>query len=335
MLKEKIIDKALNAGDSIETERSRCLRMRFNQNSCIRCTEQCRSNAISIEEDVSIDFRLCSECMLCVSACPADCFDIKSFDFYSALARLRKIRNSVPVPVLGCNMKRDIQAHVKTPCLGFMSEAHILALSVFMDTGLHINMTGCAECKNRFIAGEIEERFKHIKANNFNLSGNIILITDKKNLNYSDVGYDRRVFFSALKNLTFLRAAELFENDDAIMASQSYSEKKVPVKRELLNRILSYKKADNARLLENYFYTVHASEDCNNCFACIGMCPTGALKIETSGDNRELTFSTHLCNGCGLCRDFCMAGAVNIKNRFSGDNPFEFVSAKKELLCEA
>ncbi|MEK6653401.1 MAG: hypothetical protein AABY50_10755 [Nitrospirota bacterium] len=326
MLKEKIADRFLSSAKSIETDRSRCLRMRYNRNSCSECTGMCRSGAITIHEDVHILADNCTECMLCVSACPSDCFDIQSFDFHSVLVRLRRIKNLVPVPVLGCNIKNDLQAHVKTPCLGFLSEEHILSLSVFLDTGLHINMTECGRCKNSFIVDVIEERVKNIKARNLNLPGNISLINDGKNLGYGDAGYDRRGFFSTVKNLTFLQAAEFFERDDTVPASQSYSDKKIPAKREFLNRILAYKKSNNSGLLENYYFTVHASEDCDNCFACVGMCPSGALKVEVTGEGRKLSFSSALCNGCSLCHNFCFRGALRIEKGFSGVNPFEYVS---------
>jgi hypothetical protein len=121
--------------------------------------------------------------MLCVSACPSDCFDIKSFDFFSVLARLRKIKDLVPVPVLSCNMRRDVQAHVKTPCLGFLSEEHLLALSVFPDSRININMTDCSDCKNAFIADKITERAGRLEEKcSFNISEKIVMIREKNAL---------------------------------------------------------------------------------------------------------------------------------------------------------
>jgi ferredoxin len=55
----------------------------------------------------------------------------------------------------------------------------------------------------------------------------------------------------------------------------------------------------------------------------------GALKIETKGDDRALVFSASLCSGCGLCESFCMSDSVVLIKGFFGDNPFEFIIAKK------
>ena len=336
MLREKIIDKALNTGDSIETQRSRCLRMRFNQNSCARCIEQCRFNAITIAEDVSISTGKCSECMLCVSACPSDCFDISRLDFYSLIGKLRKVQSSVTSPALGCRANAKTPSHEKTFCFGFLSEEHIIALVVFINNQLQIDLSGCADCRNSFIVAALEKRIADVEAKtSLIISDKIKIIKNKADLKFDDVSYDRRGFFKALKNVTVMQAAGLFGDEDTGEEMRSYSAKKLPFKRELLNRALKVLPEETRHgLLKNYYYAVNAAETCNNCFACIGMCPTGALKIEDKGDDRELFFSASLCNGCGLCRDFCFNSALRIEKGFSGGSPFEFISVKKEVLCE-
>lgn len=337
MLKGKIIDKALNSGDSIETERSRCLRMRFNQNSCARCIEQCRFNAIAIAEDVQIMANKCSECMLCVSSCHSDCFEINGLDFYSLIGKLRKVQSSIGSPVLGCRTNTKTPSNEKTFCFGFLSEEHIIALSVFMNNHLQIDLSGCADCRNSFIIAALEKRINDVEAKtSIGAVDKVRLIKNKTDLDFQEVSYDRRGFLKALKNVTFMQAAGLFGDEDNGEEMRAYSAKNLPFKRELLNRALKVLPEETRKaLLKNYYYSVDVTDTCNNCFACIGMCPTGALKIESKGDDRELSFSTSLCNGCGLCESFCMSSSIAIEKGFSGDNPFEFISVKKELLCEA
>jgi ferredoxin len=328
MLKEKIIDKTLRAGDSIETERSRCLRMRFNRNECGRCLEQCDAGAIGIYEDVKINTDKCTECMLCVSACPSGCFEIIGLDFYSLTGRLRKVQTSVQSPVLGCLSDVKKTAHEKTFCLGFLSEEHIIALYVFLHDPMQIDLSGCTDCRNSFIAGTLESRVAAIEEKtSLPVSEKIMLIRNKAEIDFHAVSYDRRGFFSALKNATFLKASVLFENNSEPVLS--YSAKKLPFKRELLNRAAKLLPEEAQRaLFENYYYDAKITGDCNNCFACIGMCPSGALKIEENDSGRELFFSSSLCSGCGLCENFCITRAVGIKKGFPGKNPFEFISLK-------
>ncbi|RJQ41394.1 MAG: hypothetical protein C4550_01940 [Nitrospiraceae bacterium] len=336
MLREKIIDKALSAEDSIVTERSRCLRMRFNHNSCTGCVEQCRFNAITITDDVYIKTGECSECMLCVSACPSDCFDISGLDFYSVIGKLRKVQASVASPVLGCRANAKTPSHEKTFCFGFLSEEHIIALVVFMNNQLQIDLSGCADCRNSFVVAALEKRIAGVEAKtSLKISDRIKIVKNKADIKFNDVSYDRRGFFKALKNATFMKAAGLFGDEDTGEELRAYSAKKLPFKRELLNRALSVLPDETKKaLLKNYYYDVTATDACNNCFACIGMCPTGALKIEDKDDdNRELFFSSSLCSGCGLCRDFCFNSALRIEKGFTGGSPLEFISAKKEVLC--
>lgn len=337
MLKEKIADRLLNTAKSIEADRSRCLRMRYNRNSCSECTSVCRSGAITIDEDVHIFMDNCTGCMLCASVCPSDCFDIQGLDFYSLINRLRKVLSSVSSPVLGCAASANTACHVKTSCFGFLSEEHLMAFSVFIEDTLQIDVTGCADCRNGHIVDVLSKRIKSIETKtSMMISHSIKLVHTKADLKFQEIAYDRRGFFKAIKNMTFIQAAGLFDNDDSEEVLQSYSSKKLPLKRDVLNRIMKVLPEEKYNtLLKRYFYNVSVTEDCNNCFACIGMCPTGALKIESNEDRRDLFFSSSLCNGCGLCEGFCINKAVRIEKGFLGEDLFKFSNTKRELICSA
>lgn len=311
--------------------------MRFNRNVCSECTSICRSAAITIDEDLHILTDNCSECMLCVSACPSDCFEIQGLDFYSLINRLRKILSSVSSPVLGCAASENSACHVKTSCLGFLSEEHLMAFSVFIEDTLQIDLTGCADCKNGFILDVLKKRIESVETKtSMMISSRIKLVNKKADLKFQEIAYDRRGFFKAIKNMTFTHAAGLFDNDDSGEVLQSYSSKKLPVKRDLLNRTMKVLPEEEYNtLLKRYYYLVTVTEDCNNCFACIGMCPTGALKIESNEDRRDLFFSSSLCNGCGLCEGFCINKSVRIEKGLLGENPFKFSNTKRELICSA
>ena len=269
--------------------------------------------------------------MLCVSSCDSDCFDIKGLDFYSLIGKLRKIESSVGPPVLGCRDHPKTHSHETTFCFGFLSEEHIIALSVFTNKYLQIDVSECADCRNSFIIDALEKRINAVEAKtSIGAVDKIRLIKNKTDLDFQEISYDRRGFFKTLKDFTRMQTAGLFGDEDHGEERQAYSAKTVPFKRELLNRVLEISPEETRKaLLKNYYYTVDATDTCNNCFACIGMCPTGALKIENKGDDRDLFFSAALCNGCGLCESFCMSRSVAVKNGFSGDNPFEFIRAKK------
>lgn len=321
MLRDTLLHKALKPEMPVEADRSRCSRMRFDRSSCTRCTEQCRAGALSFREEVGVDTEACSGCMLCTASCPSGCFEA-DLDFFSVLGRLRKI----PQPVLGCSGRPGLASHVKTPCLGFLTEEHMIATAVFLREPLQVNLAGCAGCENGFIAETVRAGRENIRRNlSPAVSSRIILVEDTAALDYREISYDRRGFFRALRNLTFLHASEVFESGNDGCGGEAYSVKKVPEKRDILNRALPLLPAEVRRkALEAYYYSLRLGENCTGCFACVGMCPSGALRVGTEGAVPVLEFKSSLCGGCGLCREFCMVSALQVERGFPGDDPFLF-----------
>ena len=118
-----------------------------------------------IAEDVQIMANKCSECMLCVSSCNSDCFEINGLDFYSLIGKLRKVQSSVGSAVLGCRANAKAPSHEKTFCFGFLSEEHIIALSIFANNHLQIDLSGCASFgRISFIVAVLEKRIADVEA---------------------------------------------------------------------------------------------------------------------------------------------------------------------------
>lgn len=323
ILKGKIIDKIMKSSEMIHIDPSRCSRMRYNKNSCEKCLKSCDTGAISIDNRLVIHRDTCSECMLCVSECFSDALGIYTLDFYAMTARLRRIQS----PVISCGMKTDLSAHEKTPCLGFLSEEHIIALLVFLPGNLQINLTKCTTCRNGFIVNVLRKRLERIEARiPMKALEKIILAGKSSDLNYEDISYDRRGFFKALKDLSTQKTASLLDDPSNNKPPEAYSSKNLPVKRELLNRVLPVVSGKVYQgLLRNYYYNVTVDKSCNNCFACVAMCPTGALRSYGNKSDTGLLFNTSRCSGCGLCASFCRNNSVLIEEGFSGDSPFQFI----------
>ncbi|MBI5632939.1 MAG: 4Fe-4S binding protein [Nitrospirae bacterium] len=337
MFKDKLIDRALGAADlPITIDRSRCMRMRFDQNNCPVCISNCHSGAITVNDEIVIDAKKCTLCMVCVSECPTDCFDIKEGDFFSILSQLRKSQNSIPYPVLGCRMVAEAEAHERTVCLGSLSDEHLIAINAFMDKPLQLNLTSCAGCNNSFVADTLKARVEDIReTTGIDVAEKAVLIERRTDLKFEEINYDRRGFFSAVKNMAFIGASGLFEDNSGI-AVQAYSQKKLPVKRTILNAVLR-KTADkefSARILQEYAFSVQVDATCDNCYSCIGMCPTGALKSKRVEPEPGLLFNSSMCNGCALCRDFCFNNAIALLRGYSGEHYFEYETCNKNL-CRA
>ncbi|OGW41316.1 MAG: hypothetical protein A2010_12940 [Nitrospirae bacterium GWD2_57_9] len=196
----------------------------------------------------------------------------------------------------------------------------------FLETPLYLNLTACPQCENSFVVEKLKERIEKARAKaSLDVLAKIVLVEKKGDLVFEDISYDRRRFFQALKTMTSAQVAAFLDENTA-QTNTPYSAKKLPLKRELLNKLIKRMPSGNGviGILENYAFTIKAGSSCTNCFACVGMCPTGALKIKKDTEGIGLLFNSSLCTGCALCRDFCRMEAVTVAKGFRGTDYFEY-----------
>ncbi|MBI5846918.1 MAG: 4Fe-4S binding protein [Nitrospirae bacterium] len=333
MLSEKLIDSAFGSVDlPIAVDRSRCMRMRFDKNGCPVCISNCHAGAITIDDEIVIDADKCTHCMVCVSECPADCLGMKDSDFLNILARLRKLQNSISSPVIGCKKSAGSKAHEKISCLGALSEEHLIALYTVMDRPLQLDLSLCKTCNNAFVMDTLKERVAAIReTTGIDILEKTVFIESMAELRFEAVSLDRRSFFYAVKNMAFLGAAKLIDADDE--DTLSYSKKKLPLKRMLLNTSLR-KITDHditSGILKEYAFTITTDASCDSCYSCVGICPTGALKNGVYEPRKGLYFNASLCSGCALCRDFCFSKSLLLQQGYTGNHYFEYEICNNEL----
>ncbi|MFQ5657387.1 MAG: 4Fe-4S dicluster domain-containing protein [Candidatus Methylomirabilales bacterium] len=58
---------------------------------------------------------------------------------------------------------------------------------------------------------------------------------------------------------------------------------------------------------------VQVEQGCTTCEACIHVCPTSALSMESDGEIRELKFDAGLCIGCETCAPVCPEKVVRVE----------------------
>ena len=206
-----------------------------------------------------------------------------------------------------------MKAHANTPCLGTMSEEHIVALMAFIEDEVQINLTKCGGCPNRAVITVLKDRLLEVRRKvPTRKAEKIKLIEDEADLEFKGISYTRRAFFGAIKSHTAQAVIMLLKNDDQ-NASQAYSDKSLPFKRKLLNAMLGLIPEQEKKAISKNYYSAHFDERCNRCDSCVAMCPTAALRVDVNGSGDRLVFDKFLCSGCGLCESFCREGAVRTR----------------------
>lgn len=291
----------------VRIDASRCLRMRYSASSCRRCADICPHGAVSLDGSFSLDRERCRACLLCTSVCPVGAAE-QSSEFSTCLAQLAR----VPDPVLGCIRTKDT-SNAALPCLGGLSEEHLLALCHSLSGKLILNLSVCTDCPNSAIVPHLRRRLAMLGEAGL-LEGGCSLAAAESaaELCFRDEAIGRRGFFRSLRNSLFQSAAEIVSGSTELCERRSgYAEKRVPVRRQLLNGIAGHLCADREKTVRSrYNSLITFSGNCTSCQGCVAICPTGALRTESGEAPPQC--NPHICTGCGLCVEFCLDGAAQM-----------------------
>lgn len=291
--------------DDLVLDASRCLRMRFSESSCNHCVAACPHGAVTLAGGLVINPETCRGCLLCTALCPAGALELGS-DFDACLAQLSK----VPEAILGC-IRSTEHSNATLACLGGLSEEHLLVLQHSLAGKLTLNLTLCHDCPNNSMTQLVRQRLTALSRAGLSDSGCLITLAESaQGLNYHDQSVDRRSFFKSFRNSLFASAAVILtSSSQQVQQRCEYAAKRLPFRRELLNRIRK-KLSDELKIqVQKHFDSNVLFEDnCTQCQGCVAICPTGALQTMIAEETP--LFDQLLCTGCGLCREFCLEGAL-------------------------
>lgn len=298
---------AIGSRDDLTVDLSRCLKMRFNESKCRRCVDICPHKAVALDAGLAINPDQCSGCLLCTTVCPVGALESRS-DFSVCLAQLSK----VPEPVLGC-IRTQKSSNAALACLGGLAEEHLLILFHTLAGSLTLNLTSCTDCPNSPMIVQLRQRLDSLAEDR--PSGRkcrIVLADAAEDLHYYQEVVNRRSFFKSVGNYLFKGADTiLFPRNEQGQQRSEYGEKRLPIRRELLNRIRhTISPEGEVRIQKHFDSFVSFDNNCTSCQGCVAICPTGALQTESS--DLPPSFKHLLCTGCGLCSEFCLDGAVEL-----------------------
>ena len=298
--------------DIPETKKQVCIRFRNSNLNCNLCSEVCKTNAINFtNSQIIINPELCTNCMLCVSHCPTGAIDSQCYDF---IYEIQDLPSSDSL-ILGCIHKTEQKAHVRSRCFGFFNEDYLLSLIQHNQYHNYIfNLSSCQDCIKNNILTEFKELIIRF---NERLSYDkyiIDFIEEQDQIDFELLEYNRRSFFSSIINISKrkFQSLEGFGMNEEIFLQGKY----LPSSRLLLNKLL--KSEESKSTWDNYSsfqFEFLLDETCDFCQLCIGMCPTGAIKKDSSSGEKKLIFETTLCTDCKICQNSCPQKSITIKRK--------------------
>ncbi len=293
--------------DDLALDISRCLRMRFCDSACRRCVDACPHGAVTLDGGLDVNPELCRGCLLCTSVCPAGALE-QALDFPACLAKLSK----VPEPILGCVRTAECSNAV-LPCLGGLSEEHLLTLSHTVTGSVILNLSHCCDCPNSPMTVTLKLRLAALSgAGLISSAAGILIAESSADVRYRDETLDRRGFFTSLRSSLFSSAAVILSPQTEMTDRRSeYAGKRIPVRRLLLNGIRERASQDLcAKIQKRFDRCITIDGNCSACQGCVAICPCGALA--TGDADSPPAFDSLPCTGCGLCAEFCLDGAIHV-----------------------
>ncbi|MBU3936927.1 MAG: 4Fe-4S binding protein [Proteobacteria bacterium] len=334
-LADRFVDRFKNgAVPALEIIFRRCLRTRFQGSSCDRCAKECPVEALRLEPGkITLDPKRCVGCLACIAVCPAEA--LLGCDSRLAAAPAKVVAGKAVS--FCCEKGIRTGEEIILPCLGALSEEHLVAFAVRAGKTVCLNLVRCTDCRATFVPDILVRRLQALerKLGRDGLTSVIRLITREEEVEAGQTAnsLSRRAFFRAFRELSFHAATETVI---ALQADpnprEQHAHKHQPARLAVLRQTLAECDEESIRLaLLRFFFTLAVSSDCNFCGACVGMCPTGALKNIWEEGVKQLRFDWARCSGCGLCLEFCREKALTLVAGRSAES----IDQGKDILLQA
>lgn len=306
-----LLGKLIDSGISpVEFIPQRCLRTRLFKSDCRRCLNGCAAGALNLDKaKIHLRSSLCTTCLRCVARCPNEAFG-RIFDPETALAETE----TAETVVFSCSRQARIKAaEVVLPCLAVFSPVVLLYLLCRGPAKIIFNAVGCPNCVNNAGAAAMIADLERIRQ----FVGpaartELRVIGEYQDGELPRPGGNRRSFLVDMSNRA-LAICAAGGSDKKVGAPDTAGRKRSITSDGRLLLDIVHREPQAMALLSSVLPQVTVSGDCSPCHRCSGICPTGALRLVSDGQEKKLQFQPLTCSGCGLCASFCKAGALELR----------------------
>ncbi|NMG73264.1 4Fe-4S dicluster domain-containing protein [Aromatoleum diolicum] len=310
-----------------------CLAARGARADCRCCIEACPRASLALHDGgLELDPVACSSCGICAASCPTGALAVEGFTLPAVVPP-----QGITVACERVHGAAPGAAH-RVPCLGGLALTDWLRLALTAgDAPLRIVDDGsCTHCANATGAGEpaiplldaarralteagvpaesLPQRVKPAPLPNGN---------EGRNASADEVVASRRGFFAGLSRSVASALTQTTTGDAQFAAPARIQRPRrdtIPGQRGEETRLLLLQIAQRhgrPHPVRATLPALAANSACRAHGACTGVCPTGALQLESDADNASahLRFDAWLCVACGACSGICPSRALTLEPR--------------------
>ncbi|MDT8901911.1 4Fe-4S binding protein [Anaeroselena agilis] len=300
----------------VAVDRQLCLNDNYKRIECRRCAAACPHGCFT--DGLSVEAARCTDCGLCLAACPADAVTGESFP----RAPLDKVLDDPAAPlVFACRRRREDSPW---PCLGFVDGRLLLAMFGSGRGGVRevaVDDTACAACRPE-VAAHLEATLAEVNRLLLEAGKPAILRGEAAARQaVKERPISRRAFFTALLGATVDTVRE-------VVAAGTAGGERLPRQ----DWFFRHAGAFAGETPSPFYAAVTIGEACLACGLCVRICPNKALTVEDHGTALNFYHQPGRCTNCGLCAAHCPQGALTVA---APGRPERYHVARRDLpRCE-
>ncbi|WP_277657333.1 4Fe-4S dicluster domain-containing protein [Seleniivibrio woodruffii] len=332
----KLFGVMQNTGYSpVKPESNHCIAMFHKNVECCDCKAVCNADAIMIGRPgtgISVDNSKCTGCEKCISACNYGAFKRSGMTEKKWCDSLIESLDAGEL-VLGCRQVKEKNIRAIN-CIGSVHAVHIFYWLTKGIKKIVFKFGDCSSCKNTSGLGCLLEQlysletfvssFSRCSIDRYYNETGITVFADgfairSISAGLKNRGIGRRDFFKTMGRELLIGVNEVA---DAFTVKES-SAVDFSGKNELSQRVSLFREAFASvkhLVKEGFSFDRRIplcsinidKEKCSGCGICIKLCPTGALRLDSDGSLKHVSF---YCHGCGVCVKACLKGAISLNDK--------------------
>lgn len=294
-----------------------CTKVQSPLSSCRICQDICPKQALQFSNDQwsAMD---CIGCGLCVTACPNHVFRLDEDALLSATAPDK------PLSISCRHNPAPYETDLVINCFQQLYPELILRLLAnTQQLTLYADEQTCSSCINHWFTQSLT-----LQLEPFGLPlDKLTIITNPKaytaHLAASGEKSSRRDFFRQLFHDTkvssqkaVVHSVDRLLSDLPVDSLTAEPATVLPIRRAPLKALYSCQNIDDIQDNELPYRRL-AVEHCTFCGACTTLCPTNALTLRITDENKMLQFQPILCTQCHLCQDICLQKGLYWSDRIT------------------